>query len=50
MLPIICAFGPFHIYSYGLMLAIAVIVCSFLLKRDAVVYNIPADVIYDLVF
>lgn len=50
MLPIICALGPFHIYSYGLMLAIAVIVCSFLLKRDAAVYNIPADVIYDLVF
>ncbi len=50
MMPVICAFGPFHVYSYGLMLAIAIVVCSFLLKRDAAVYGISSDTVYDLVF
>ena len=50
MLPTICTFGPFQVYSYGLMLAIAILVCSFLLKRDAAAYKIPADTVYDLVF
>ena len=50
MLPTICTLGPFQVYSYGLMLAIAIIVCSFLLKRDAAVYKISADTVYDLVF
>ena len=51
MLPIIYKFGPFAIYSYGLMLAIAVVVCSWLLARDAQQkLGTKSDVIYDLVF
>lgn len=38
------------IYSYGLMLAIAVVVCTFMLVRDARRKNISADIIFDLVF
>ena len=50
MHPIICQIGPFTIYSYGVMLAISVIVCSVLLAREAVHYKIHPDTIYDLVF
>jgi len=38
------------IYSYGLMLAIAVVVSTLLLARDAHRSNINADIIFDLVF
>ena len=38
------------IYSYGLMLAIAVIVSTLLLARDAHRSNISTDIIFDLVF
>ena len=50
MFPVICKFGPFTVYSYGLMLAVAVAVCSILLSRDARKAGIPADTIFDLVF
>ncbi len=50
MHPIICQIGPLTIYSYGLMLAIAVVVCSSLLSRDAKRYQIKSEVILDLVF
>ncbi len=50
MHPVICSIGPLQIYSYGLMLAVAIVVCSLLLSRDARVYHIPADTVYDLVF
>jgi len=50
MYPEICTIGPVTVYSYGLMMAIAVVVCSFLMSRDAVKNNIPGEVIYDLVF
>lgn len=38
------------IYSYGFMLAVAVILCTFLLSRDARREGIETDVITDLVF
>jgi len=50
MFPIICQIGPVTIYSYGVMMAISVIVCSVLLAREAVHYKIHPDIIYDLVF
>lgn len=51
MYPIICTIGPLAVYSYGLLLAIAVLICSFLLKRDAAdVLSIKSEVVYDFVF
>ena len=51
MLPIIAKIGPFTIYSYGLMLAVAVVVCSFLLSRDAGrKMGTKPELIYDLAF
>lgn len=47
MHPVICQIGPLTVYSFGLMLAIAVLVCSILLARDAKAVNIAPDVIYD---
>ncbi|HBR14587.1 MAG TPA: prolipoprotein diacylglyceryl transferase [Candidatus Omnitrophica bacterium] len=50
MFPVICKIGPVSIYSYGLMLAVAVIVCAFFLSRDARSLNIQPEEIFDLVF
>ncbi len=50
MHPILFSFGPITIYSYGLMLAIAVLVCTYLLSRDAQSYHISSETAYDLVF
>ena len=50
MFPIICKIGPFAIYSYGLMLALAVILCAFLLNRDCSRQGIPSSIVYDFVF
>ena len=50
MYPIICDIGPIHIYSYGLMLAIAVMVCAFLMSRDASKMGIDSQVIFDAIF
>lgn len=50
MFPVICQFGPISIYSYGLMLAIAVFVCTFLASRDAQKIGIATEVITDLAF
>ncbi len=50
MHPILFHIGPITIYSYGVMMAVAVLVCAFLLSRDARKKNIPQDFIYDLVF
>jgi len=41
---------PVTIYSYGLMLAIAVVVSTLLLAHDAYRSNINPDIIFDLVF
>ncbi len=50
MYPILLKIGSFTIYSYGVMMAIAVLVCSALLSRDAKKFNIPSEVIVDFVF
>lgn len=50
MHPILFTIGPFTVYTYGVMLAVAVLVCSYLLSRDAMAYNMSRDASYDLVF
>ncbi|MBF0504351.1 MAG: prolipoprotein diacylglyceryl transferase [Candidatus Omnitrophica bacterium] len=50
MHPILFTIGSFTIYSYGVMLALSVLVCTYLLSRDAARYNISQDTAYDLVF
>jgi phosphatidylglycerol:prolipoprotein diacylglycerol transferase len=50
MFPVIFQIGPLKIYSYGLALALAVLVCTSLLSRDAEKSGIKRDVIMDLAF
>jgi len=50
MHPILFTIGPITIYSYGVMLAISVLVCTYLLSLDAKRYNISQETAYDLVF
>ena len=50
MRQIICQIGPFTIYSYGLMFAIAVLVCAFFLSKDAAQKGISRETVFDLVF
>ncbi|MCC6758806.1 MAG: prolipoprotein diacylglyceryl transferase [Candidatus Omnitrophica bacterium] len=50
MHPTIGQIGPLTIYSFGLMLAVAVVVCSSLLSRDAKKAGISQDIIFDFVF
>ena len=50
MHPILFTIGPITIYSYGVMLAVAVLVCTYLLSIDAKRYNISQATAYDLVF
>ncbi len=50
MFPIICKIGPVTIYAYGAMFAAAVMLCTFLLSRDAGKVGIQQDVIFDLAF
>lgn len=50
MYPTICTIGPFTIYSYGLMLAVAVFFASFLASREAPRAGIKPELIFDLTF
>ena len=50
MHPVICHIGPVFIYSYGVMVALAAVVCSLLMAREARRLRIEANDIYDLVF
>ncbi len=50
MWPILFQLDPFTIYNYGVSLAIAALVCGWLLSRDARLKGIAGDVIYDLMF
>jgi len=50
MHPIICTFGPFNLYSYGLMLALAVTVSSLLASRQAKRSAINPDSVLSLSF
>ncbi len=50
MHPIICKIGPFTIYSYGLMLAVAFLISSTLAVFQAKKQNIDPDIIFNLCF
>ncbi len=50
MHPLICSWGPFSIYSYGLMLAIAFVTASALAGMQAKRQNIQPDIIFNLSF
>ncbi|HOD12508.1 MAG TPA: prolipoprotein diacylglyceryl transferase [Candidatus Omnitrophota bacterium] len=50
MHPILCQIGTFTIYSYGAMVAVAVVVCTFLLQHDARRKHWDPNVMVDLVF
>ncbi len=50
MHPILFTIGPITIYSYGVLLATAVLVCTYLLSIDAKRYHISRETAYDLVF
>lgn len=50
MFPTICKIGPVSIYSYGLMLATAVLICTYFLAKDASKFFLSKDFIYDLMF
>lgn len=50
MHPVIGHIGPLTLYSFGLMLAVAVTVCAFMLSRDAGKAGLKPEVIYDFVF
>lgn len=50
MYPIICHLGPLTVYSYGVMLAVAAVVCSVWMSRDARRLNIPAEMVFDFYF
>lgn len=48
MHPVICTWGPFSIYSYGLMVAIAFLIGSTLAAMQARRQNIKAEVVFNL--
>ena len=50
MHPILFTIGPITIYSYGVMLALAVLVCTYFLSIDAKRIHISRETAYDLVF
>jgi len=50
MYPIIAKIGPFTIYSYGMMVAIAFLFGIFIAKYEAVRKKINPDLLYDLSF
>ena len=50
MLPEICHFGSFTIFSYGLMLVLAFFIAAFLAGRQATKENVDAEKIFNLCF
>jgi len=50
MFPILFNIGPLKIYSYGLMLAIAFLIASFLIQRDLAKKGISEDLSFNLTF
>lgn len=50
MYPVICTIGPFNIYSYGLMLVIALGVASFLAARRAARDGVAAETVFNFSF
>ena len=50
MHPVLFQIGPFTIYSYGVMLGVAVLLCAWGFGKDAAKEGIPKDAAYDLLF
>jgi phosphatidylglycerol---prolipoprotein diacylglyceryl transferase len=50
MHPILFTIGSLPIHTYGVMIALGVLVCSYFLSKDAKLYNISQETAYDLVF
>ncbi|NTV29860.1 MAG: prolipoprotein diacylglyceryl transferase, partial [Candidatus Omnitrophica bacterium] len=51
MFPVICKIGPVSVYSYGFMLAIAVMTSGWLVARQAnAKLGVRKDDVYDLAF
>lgn len=50
MYPVVCKIGLFTVYSYGLMLAVAFLVGSFLASKEAERQGIDSGVIFNLAF
>lgn len=51
MKPILLSFGPIHLYSYGLMLVIGVMLSLFLMEREISRNNLwSKNALYDMVF
>lgn len=50
MFPLICQFGPFSIYSYGVMFVSAFLVSLYLAKKKAKTININDEIIFNLWF
>lgn len=50
MFPIICKIGPITVYTYGVMLAIAIFVVCFLAGRESKKIGLSQDAIFDLAF
>jgi phosphatidylglycerol:prolipoprotein diacylglycerol transferase len=50
MYPIIAKIGPFTIYSYGMMIAIAFLLGIFIAKLETIRKNIKPDIMYDFSF
>lgn len=50
MYPTLCTIGPLTVYSYGVMLAVAVVICASLLSRDIKPLGITAEETYDFIF
>lgn len=50
MYPTICRIGPLTVHSYGLMMVVAIVVCAFLLRRDARGTVVPPDAVLDVIF
>jgi len=48
MHPVLLAFGPVRIYSYGLMVAFGVLTAVYLLRRNAKALGVNRDVVLDL--
>lgn len=51
MIPVLASFGPFHLYSYGLSVAVGVLLSVFLMHRYATRTGFPApEQVNDIVF
>ena len=50
MHPVLFQIGPLVVYSYGVMLALAVLLCAWGFGKDAAKTGVPKDAAYDLLF